>query len=56
MPCRSCSTACASDGYHTSRFLRVDWQGNVEYVTDRVPCTCAGGQIICRTCAGAGYV
>lgn len=48
--------ACAGYGYHTSRSSRVDWQGNVEYVTERVPCSCAGGQIICRTCAGSGYV
>lgn len=48
--------ACAGYGYHTSRSSRVDWRGNVDYVTDRVPCSCAGGQIICRTCDGAGYV
>jgi uncharacterized membrane protein YkvA (DUF1232 family) len=48
--------ACAGYGYHASRSSRIDWQGNVEYVTERVPCSCAGGQIICRSCAGSGYV
>ena len=48
--------ACAGYGYHTSRYARVDWQGNAEYVTERTPCTCAGGQIVCRSCGGSGYV
>jgi hypothetical protein len=48
--------ACAGYGHHASRSSRIDWQGNVEYVTERVPCSCAGGQIICRSCAGSGYV
>jgi uncharacterized membrane protein YkvA (DUF1232 family) len=46
--------ACAGHGYHTSRYARVDWQGNTEYVTERSPCGCSGGQIICRSCGGSG--
>lgn len=47
--------ACAGYGYHTSRYARVDWQGDTEYVTERSPCSCSGGQIICRSCGGSGY-
>jgi uncharacterized membrane protein YkvA (DUF1232 family) len=47
--------ACAGYGYHTSRYARVDWQGNTEYVTERTPCSCSGGQIVCRSCGGSGY-
>lgn len=48
--------ACAGYGYHTRRYSRVDWQGNSEYVTERTPCSCSGGQIICRSSGGSGYV
>ncbi|GIX11874.1 DUF1232 domain-containing protein [Elioraea sp.] len=48
--------ACAGYGYHTSRSTRVDWRGNAEYVTERTPCSCSGGQVICRACGGSGYV
>lgn len=48
--------ACAGYGCHTSRYARVDWQGNTEYVTERTPCGCSGGQIICRCCGGSGSV
>lgn len=51
---RTCG-ACAGYGYHTSSYSRVGWQGDVEYVTDRTPCSCSGGQIICRSCSGSGY-
>jgi uncharacterized membrane protein YkvA (DUF1232 family) len=51
---RTCG-ACAGYGYHTSRTSRVGWQGDVEYVTERTPCSCSGGQIICRSCSGSGY-
>lgn len=47
--------ACGGYGYHTSSYSRIDWQGNTEYVTDRTPCGCSGGQVICRRCGGSGY-
>jgi uncharacterized membrane protein YkvA (DUF1232 family) len=48
--------ACTGYGYHTSRYTRVDWLDNTEYVTERVPCGCSGGQVVCRSCGGSGYV
>ncbi|WP_439578070.1 DUF1232 domain-containing protein [Elioraea sp.] len=48
--------ACGGYGYHTSSYSRVDWQGNTEYVTERSPCGCSGGQVMCRRCGGSGYV
>jgi uncharacterized membrane protein YkvA (DUF1232 family) len=47
--------SCGGHGYHTSSYSRVDWQGNTEYVTERTPCGCAGGRMICSACGGSGY-
>jgi len=60
--CGACSgmgtvtcSSCGGMGSHTVSSTRVDWEGNTEYVTDYVPCGCAGGRVVCGTCGGAGY-
>lgn len=46
--------ACGGYGYHASSHARVDWQGNTEYVSERTPCGCSGGRVVCRRCGGSG--
>jgi hypothetical protein len=60
--CDACSgsgrvtcTSCYGAGSHTQSHSRVDWEGNVEYVTESIPCGCAGGYMICGSCGGAGW-
>lgn len=60
--CGACSgsgrvtcTSCYGAGSHTQSYSRVDWEGNVEYVTENIPCGCAGGYMICGSCGGAGW-
>lgn len=50
----SCSS-CGGYGYHTQSYTRVDWEGNTEYVTDQVPCSCSGGYSTCSSCGGSGW-
>ena len=60
--CGACSgqgtvtcSSCGGYGSHTVSSTRVDWEGNTEYVTEDVPCGCAGGRNTCGSCGGAGY-
>ncbi len=47
--------SCGGHGQHTRSYSRIDWQGNVEYVTERTPCGCSAGRVICPRCHGSGY-
>lgn len=60
--CGACSgtgrvtcSACGGYGYHARSYSRVDWRGNTEYVNERIPCGCSGGQVSCGLCHGSGY-
>jgi len=60
--CGACSgsgrvtcSSCYGAGTHTQSYSRVDWEGNVEYVTENVPCGCSGGYTVCGSCGGAGW-
>lgn len=60
-PCTSCSgsgrTTCSSCwgiGYHTQSGSRVNWNGEIEYYTENIPCLCSGGQVTCGLCGGTG--
>jgi uncharacterized membrane protein YkvA (DUF1232 family) len=50
----TCSS-CYGHGYHTQSSSRIDWEGNVEYVTEEIPCGCSGGYTTCPDCGGAGW-
>lgn len=51
----TCSS-CIGYGYHSQTTTRTDFEGNVEYVEEQIPCMCSGGQMVCTRCSGAGYV
>lgn len=50
----SCSS-CAGYGYHTNFYTRTDWEGNLEFINEQVPCSCSGGRVMCMNCGGSGY-
>lgn len=60
--CGACSgsgrvtcSSCYGHGYYTQSSSRIDWEGNVEYVTEQIPCGCSGGYTACSDCGGAGW-
>lgn len=60
--CGACSgsgrvtcSSCYGQGSHTQSYSRVDWEGNVEYVTENIPCGCSGGYTACGSCGGSGW-
>lgn len=52
----TCSS-CHGMGSYTTTSTQTDWEGNIEYLTDHVPCAgCSGGRMSCPSCFGRGRV